>query len=73
VEPLTDKFSIQARKPVEFNLSFSPETILLQADATLLSNAISNLIDNAIKYSHVDYFLRLNFEFIELEFQIYCI
>ena len=73
VEPLTDKFSIQARNPVEFNLSFSPETILLQADATLLSNAISNLIDNAIKYSHVDYFLRLNFEFIELEFQIYCI
>ncbi|OJV35495.1 MAG: hypothetical protein BGO29_05275 [Bacteroidales bacterium 36-12] len=49
--PLTDKFNVQARKPVEFSVSFSPEDISLQADITLLSNAVSNLIDNAIKYS----------------------
>lgn len=49
--PLTDKFNVQARKPVEFSVSFSPEDINLQADITLLSNAVSNLIDNAIKYS----------------------
>lgn len=49
--PLVDKFKIQAKKPVEFNVSFLPDSIILHADTTLLTNAVSNLIDNAIKYS----------------------
>lgn len=48
---LVDKFSLQARKNVEFSTSFSHDNIFIEGDETLISNAISNLIDNAIKYS----------------------
>lgn len=48
---LADKFKVQAKKPVEFELVFSSEHITLQVDTTLIYNAISNLIDNAVKYS----------------------
>jgi two-component system, OmpR family, phosphate regulon sensor histidine kinase PhoR len=51
IVPLTEKFKIQAKKPVEFEVSFTPENINMQLDTTLISNAVSNLIDNAIKYS----------------------
>lgn len=48
---LIDKFSLQLRKKVEFTTTFSHEGLIISADETLLSNALSNLIDNAIKYS----------------------
>lgn len=48
---LIDRFSLQSIKNVEFTTSFSNEDLLLDVDETLVSNAISNLIDNAIKYS----------------------
>lgn len=51
INQLIDKFRVQATKEVHFTARFSPEKINFPADRTLLSNAVSNLIDNAIKYS----------------------
>lgn len=51
IVPLVEKFKVQAKKPVQFEVSFTPENINIQLDTTLISNAVSNLIDNAIKYS----------------------
>ena len=73
MEPLTDKFSIHTKKQVEFVLSLSPDTIVIQADATLLSNAISNLIDNAIKYSGSNVKIILRCEQRESDVYIYII
>lgn len=49
--PLIDKFSVQTNKDVKFNAIFTPEEFSIYVDETLLSNAVSNLIDNALKYS----------------------
>jgi two-component system phosphate regulon sensor histidine kinase PhoR len=51
INQLVDKFTVQAVKEVHFTTLFVPEKIEFEADHTLLSNAINNLIDNAIKYS----------------------
>jgi two-component system phosphate regulon sensor histidine kinase PhoR len=51
VNQLTDKFTTQTKKDVHFTVRFAPEKITFTADHTLLRDAISNLIDNAIKYS----------------------
>lgn len=39
------------RKQVHFSLSIEPDDLTIQADAMHFSNIVSNLIDNAIKYS----------------------
>ena len=39
------------RKQVHFSLSVEPDDLTIQADALHFSNIVSNLIDNAIKYS----------------------
>lgn len=49
LDDLIEKFSVKADKPVHFSLVLEVETIL--ADGEFLKEAISNLIDNAIKYS----------------------
>lgn len=51
VQGLVDKFSIQAKKPVKFTIDIDMESTHIVADPTYLTNAVSNLIDNAIKYS----------------------
>lgn len=51
IQGLVDKFSIQAKKPVRFTIDIDMESTHIVADPTYLTNAVSNLIDNAIKYS----------------------
>ena len=49
LDDLIEKFSAKAEKPVHFSLALEAETVV--ADGEFLKEAISNLIDNAIKYS----------------------
>lgn len=49
IEKLTDKFSAKASKPVHFNVDLKAAEAY--ADPEYLEEVISNLIDNAIKYS----------------------
>ncbi len=49
IEKLTDKFKAKAQKPVNFIISLQAKTAY--ADNDYLSEVLSNLIDNAIKYS----------------------
>lgn len=51
IQRLVDKFSIQAKKPVSFKVDIDLESTHIIADPIYLTNAVSNLIDNAIKYS----------------------
>ena len=49
IEKLTDKFKAKAQKPVNFIIKLQAKTAY--ADNDYLGEVISNLIDNAIKYS----------------------
>ncbi|MCF2553455.1 sensor histidine kinase, partial [Bacteroides caecigallinarum] len=49
IEKLTEKFKAKAQKPVNFTISLQAKTAY--ADNDYLGEVISNLIDNAIKYS----------------------
>lgn len=49
IADLEEKFSVKARKPLRFQNSIAAE--VAYAEEEYLSEAISNLIDNAIKYS----------------------
>lgn len=49
IEDLVEKFSVKESKEIEFIVHVSRESVY--ADAEYLKEAISNLIDNAIKYS----------------------
>lgn len=51
IEELMDKFLVQAKKEITFTTDFELESDTFEADRTMLSNAVSNLIDNAVKYS----------------------
>lgn len=51
LQGLVDKFSVQAKKPVGFKIDIDLESTHIIADPVYLTNAVSNLIDNAIKYS----------------------
>lgn len=49
--PLVEQHKLKADKPVHVTLDIEPESITVVADRTHFSNIISNLIDNAVKYS----------------------
>ena len=51
IEQQIDIFKISSKKEVIFNTMFEPKNITFSADRTMIENAISNLIDNSIKYS----------------------
>lgn len=48
---LIEQHRLKAEKPVEVTLDIEPEELVLTADRIHLSNILSNLMDNAIKYS----------------------
>ena len=51
LEPLIEQHTLKSEKPVHISVDIKPEDLALTADRTHFSNIISNLIDNAIKYS----------------------
>lgn len=61
ITPLVEQHQLKADKPVHISLDMKPETLVIVADRTHFSNIISNLIDNAVKYSKE-----------EAELSIYC-
>ena len=52
VESIEEKFSTYPGKDIHFTNNFAAETVY--ADAEHLSEALSNLVDNAVKYSRKD-------------------
>lgn len=51
IDELIAQHKIKSNKPVEFQVEISPDDLTITADRTHLYNILSNLIDNAIKYS----------------------
>jgi len=51
ITPLIEQHQLKADKPVHISLKIEPETLSIVADRTHFSNIVSNLIDNAVKYS----------------------
>ena len=52
LEPLIEQHKLKADKPVRISVDINPDGMTVLADRTHFSNILSNLIDNAIKYSH---------------------
>ncbi len=51
IESLIQQFKLKADKPVRFSMEIIPKDIQVYADKLHFTNVISNLLDNAIKYS----------------------
>lgn len=51
LETLIEQHRMKSDREIIFNLNIQPDDLTICADKTHLNNALSNLIDNAIKYS----------------------
>ena len=49
--PLIEEHKLKADKPVSISTHITPPDLMINADRTHLANIVSNLLDNAIKYS----------------------
>lgn len=56
---LIEQHLLKAQKPVKIECEIVPEDLSVMADRTHFCNIISNLIDNAIKYSFEDSVIRI--------------
>jgi two-component system phosphate regulon sensor histidine kinase PhoR len=60
IQSLMDKFAIKGGKPVRFVENYDIPDVSVYVDPLYLNNAISNLIDNAIKYSGDSVLIEIN-------------
>jgi signal transduction histidine kinase len=60
INNLIDQFKLKYNKPLIFNISPENTEIQINADKLHLSNAISNLFDNAIKYGKNEVEITIN-------------
>ena len=51
IVPLVEEHKLKADKPVDIDLRITPPELTVSADRTHFANIVSNLLDNAIKYS----------------------
>lgn len=61
-DELVKKFEVKAEKPVQFEVDCPASLPLFLADEEYLKEAICNLIDNSLKYSHEAVRIRLSAE-----------
>lgn len=59
IDSLIEQHTLKARKPVSIICRIEPEDLSVLADRTHFSNILSNLLDNAIKYSSGETVIRI--------------
>jgi signal transduction histidine kinase len=51
MDRLTDDFHIKSHKEIRFSIDIQPDDMTVYADPVHFFNAVSNIIDNSVKYS----------------------
>jgi signal transduction histidine kinase len=59
IESMSKEFQLKNDKRITFSIDISPTDMTIHADPMHISNAISNIIDNSIKYSGNDVEIRI--------------